>query len=125
MNCSDLLLYCQYENFVDNTGREIVLDFTVMIAEVPARIRCRHQETRSFLSPYLTAVDPAFTIEPTKADLQQIQLDLIRTAEAEGQPVPPQTRTFNLSAPKACSQLCRNSFSACLDSILCIPIPPF
>ena len=66
-----------------------MLDFTVMIAEVPARIRCRHQETRSFLSPYLTAVDPAFTIEPTKADLQQIQLDLIRTAEAEGQPVPP------------------------------------
>lgn len=62
-----------------------MLEFKIMIAEVPVRIRCRHQETLDFLTPYLTDKKEAFTIEPTDADLQQIQAELIRTAEEKGQ----------------------------------------
>jgi hypothetical protein len=55
-----------------------------MIAEVPVKIRCRHQETLDFLAPYLSTAETAFTVEPADADLQRTQADLIRAADAEG-----------------------------------------
>ncbi len=61
-----------------------MLDFNIMIAEVPVKIRCRHQETLDFLAPYLSTAETAFTVEPADADLQRTQADLIRAADAEG-----------------------------------------
>lgn len=59
-------------------------DFTVELAEVPVRIKCRFRQTRSYLEAYLTDREPLFTVEPTEKDLFKAQAEYDRTAVLEG-----------------------------------------
>ena len=61
-------------------------DFNIELAGVPARIRCEHAETKAFLKDYLSDREPLFTVEPTAADLDRMQTELDRMAEADGFP---------------------------------------
>lgn len=58
--------------------------FCVELAEVPIGVRCRHANTVTFLREYQTEREPAFTVEPDPADLEQAQAEADRQDEAEG-----------------------------------------
>ena len=59
-------------------------EFTVKLADIPIRIRCRYSENRSFFRDYLTEHEPLFTIEPRQEDLERMQTDFDRMDEADG-----------------------------------------
>lgn len=58
--------------------------FCVELAGVPIGVRCRHADTVTFLREYRTEREPAFTLEPGPADLEQAQAEADRQDEAEG-----------------------------------------
>lgn len=62
------------------------ISFTISLADVPIRIRCRHEENMTFLREYLTDREPLFTVSPTAHDLARIRQELDRITEAEGRP---------------------------------------
>lgn len=61
-------------------------DFNIELADVPARIRCEHTETKAFLRDYFSDREPLFTVEPTAADLDRMKSEFDRMAEADGLP---------------------------------------
>ncbi len=60
-----------------------VEEFTVELAEVPVRIRCKHHQTRSYLAAFSTDREPYFTVEPEESDLARVQAEFDRTAALE------------------------------------------
>lgn len=59
-------------------------EFTIEIAGIPCRIRCRFDVNRAFLRDYLSGKEPLFTVEPGDAELQSMQADFERMDEKEG-----------------------------------------
>lgn len=60
--------------------------FRIEMAGVPVAVRCRFHENQAFFHDYFTEKEPLFTIEPTEADLRQMQADFDRMDEMEGIP---------------------------------------
>ena len=61
-------------------------EFTVKLADIPLRIRAIHPERRQFLRDYLSAEEPALTLEMQPADIErERQLDA-ENRELEGLP---------------------------------------
>ena len=56
----------------------------IELAGVPAEIRCRYPQSEDFLRDYETDKEPLLYIEPTDEDLERIQANFDRMAEAEG-----------------------------------------
>ena len=48
-------------------------EFTIEIAGVPARIRCRYAESRRFFGDYISDKPPLFTVEPDAADSERMR----------------------------------------------------
>ncbi len=61
-------------------------NFCVELAGVAIQIRCTYPENRRFLRGYLTQREPAFTAEPSEAELLWAQAEYDRLDEAEGRP---------------------------------------
>ncbi len=59
-------------------------EIRVEIAEVPFLIRCRFEGFRTFFRNYLSEKEPRFTIEPTDADLENVDENLDRTEAEDG-----------------------------------------
>ena len=60
--------------------------FKIEMAGVPVAVRCRFHENQAFFHDYFTELEPLFTVEPTEADLTQMQADYDRMDEMEGIP---------------------------------------
>ncbi|MBR6705875.1 MAG: hypothetical protein IKI84_04255 [Clostridia bacterium] len=58
--------------------------FRIEMAGAPVAVRCRFHENQEFFHDYFTEKEPLFTIEPTEADLRQMQADFDRMDEMEG-----------------------------------------
>ena len=56
----------------------------VEIAEVPFEVRCRYMDAEAFFSDYRTDKEPQFVIEPTDADLQEMQATFDKKLKREG-----------------------------------------
>lgn len=61
-------------------------EFVIEIAGVPVGVRSRFDETRDFLSDYLSDREPLLSVEPTEEDLGRIQRSFDRMADADGLP---------------------------------------
>ena len=58
--------------------------FRIEMAGAPVAVRCRFHENQAFFHDYFTEKEPLFTVEPTEADLRQMQADFDRMDEMEG-----------------------------------------
>ena len=63
-----------------------VAEFVIEIAGVPVGVRSRFDETKEFLSDYLSDREPLLSVEPSQEDLSRIQRSFDRMAEADGEP---------------------------------------
>ena len=63
-------------------------EFTVMLAEIPVRIRPIHPEMADFLAQYRCDEEPAFTLEMSREDLERERRISAETHARKGEPVP-------------------------------------
>ena len=62
-------------------------DFTIELAGIPVRIRCKYKTNKDFFEGYFSDKEPLFTVEkPSLGQLEEAQADFDRIAEAEGEP---------------------------------------
>lgn len=62
-------------------------DFTIELAGIPVRIRCKYKTNKDFFEGYFSDKEPLFTVEkPSLDQLKEAQADFDRIAEAEGEP---------------------------------------
>ena len=59
-------------------------DFSIELAGVPVRIRCRFAENRRFFRDYLTDKAALFAVDPSPDDLKQMQAEFDRMDESDG-----------------------------------------
>ena len=74
-------------------------EFTIEIAGIPCRIRCRFDVNRAFLGDYLSGKEPLFTVEPGDAELQSMQADFDRMDEKEGRRLSGEAMPFLRTTP--------------------------
>ena len=59
-------------------------EFTIELAKVPIRIRCRYKANRAFFGDYLSEKEPGLEVEASEKDLQDMQMKFEKLAEKEG-----------------------------------------
>ncbi|MBQ6261893.1 MAG: hypothetical protein IJK58_00045 [Clostridia bacterium] len=58
-------------------------EFRVKLAGVPALIRCRFEQNRTFFRDFLSEEDPRFCVQPTDADFERIISDFKRARSTD------------------------------------------
>lgn len=71
-----------------------MVGFTVELAGVPIRIKCRYEENKNFLHDYFSENIPLFTVEPVQADLEWMQAEFDRMNAKDGLPAQTYSEVF-------------------------------